>query len=203
MADHTFLQMTNGSIKEIDPVDETMNMIAKHRTFRPNSFADVSYHASKEQSPEYVKMTRDNDEVTAYMEEFEKTDAQNVQIDSESDSESSDDDTMHVQMPHENDTEDIADTVTPDNYNHKHSKEWNNLVEKKAREMEAEEAIQKNMKLKAKQAKEEAAQKAARERAREHQSKLMQLEREEHNKRFKNPSVDFAEMYSGMSPSFV
>jgi len=88
--------MTNGSIKEIDPVDETMNMIAKHRTFRPNSFADVSYHASKEQSPEYVKMTRDNDEVTAYMEEFEKTDAQNVQIDSESDSESSDDDTMHV-----------------------------------------------------------------------------------------------------------
>jgi len=27
MEDHTFLQMTNGSIKEIDPVDETMNMI--------------------------------------------------------------------------------------------------------------------------------------------------------------------------------
>ena len=27
MADHTFLQMSNGSIKEIDPVDETMNMI--------------------------------------------------------------------------------------------------------------------------------------------------------------------------------
>jgi hypothetical protein len=41
MEEHTFLQMTNGSIKEIDPVDETMNMIKNHRTFRPGSFADV------------------------------------------------------------------------------------------------------------------------------------------------------------------
>ena len=41
MEDHTFLQMTNGSIKEIDPVDETMNMIKSHEAFRPNSFADV------------------------------------------------------------------------------------------------------------------------------------------------------------------
>lgn len=44
-------------------------------------------------------------------------------------------------MPHENDTEDIADSVTPDNYNHGHSKEWNNLVEKKAKEMEDLEQI--------------------------------------------------------------
>ena len=86
-------------------------------------------------------MTKDNDEVTAYMEEFAKTDAQNVQLDSESesDSESSDEEPMHVQMPHENDTEDIADAVTPNNYNAKHSKEWNALVEKKAKEMEDEE----------------------------------------------------------------
>jgi len=27
MEEHTFLQMTNGSIREIDPIDETMNMI--------------------------------------------------------------------------------------------------------------------------------------------------------------------------------
>jgi len=44
MDDHMFLQMSNGSIKEIDPVDETMNMIQNQRSFRPNSFADVSYH---------------------------------------------------------------------------------------------------------------------------------------------------------------
>ena len=67
--EHTFLQMTNGSIKEIDPVDETMNMIKNHRSFRPGRFADVSYHHSQEHSPEYIKYTRDNDEVTALMEE--------------------------------------------------------------------------------------------------------------------------------------
>lgn len=88
-------------------------------------------------------MTTDNDEVTRYMEEFEKEDHQNVQLDSESSSDSdSDDDTMHVQMiPHERDTEDIADTETPDNYDHNHSKEWNELVNKKAKEMEDQEQI--------------------------------------------------------------
>jgi hypothetical protein len=46
---------------------------------------------------------------------------------------------MHVQMPHENDTEDITDAANPENYDHRHSKEWNKLVEKKAKEMEDEE----------------------------------------------------------------
>ena len=54
---------------------------------------------------------------------------------------SSDDDAMHVQMPHENDTEDIADSVTPDNFDHHHSKEWNQLVDKKAKEMDDLEQI--------------------------------------------------------------
>jgi hypothetical protein len=70
--------MSNGSIKEVDPVEETMNLIEKERAFRPNSFADVSYHSQADHSPEYIKMTKDNDEVTAYMEEFAKTDAQNI-----------------------------------------------------------------------------------------------------------------------------
>lgn len=150
-------------------------------------------------------MTRDNDEVNSYMEEFAKTDAQNVQLDSESDSESdsSDEEPLQVQMPHENDTEDIAEAVTPDNYDHKHSKSWNMLVEKKAQEMEDEEKIQINMKKKAKQAKEEAALKAARDKANAHKTRLMQLERKERNKRFKNPSVDFAEMYGSMSPDLL
>ena len=106
-------------------------------------------------------------------------------------------------MPHENDTEDIAGDVSPENYDHKHSKSWNELVEKKAQEMEDEEKIQINMKKKAKQAKEEAVAKAARDKAREHQTKLMQLERREHNKKFKNPSVDFSELYGSMAPDLV
>jgi hypothetical protein len=32
-------------------------------------------HSAQEHSPEYIKMTKDNDEVNAYMEEFAKTDA--------------------------------------------------------------------------------------------------------------------------------
>jgi len=59
------------------------------------------------------------------------------------------------------------------------------------------------MKKKAKQAKEEAAAKAARDKAREHQNKLMQLERTEKNKKFKNPSVDFGELYGSMAPDLV
>lgn len=76
-------------------------------------------------------------------------------------------------MPHENDTEDIAEATNPENYDHKHSKAWNQLVDKKAQEMEDLEAIQVNMKKKAKQAKEDAATKAARERANEHQTRLV------------------------------
>lgn len=52
MSDHTYLQMSNGSIKEIDPVDETMNMISNHRSFRPNSFADRTFHEAHEFTPE-------------------------------------------------------------------------------------------------------------------------------------------------------
>lgn len=106
-------------------------------------------------------------------------------------------------MPHENDTEDIAEATNPENYDHRHSKEWNRLVEKKAKEMEDLEQIQINMKKKAKQAKEEAAAKAARDRANAHRNKLMQLERKEHDRRFKNPSVDFSEMYGSMAPDLL
>jgi len=106
-------------------------------------------------------------------------------------------------MPHENDTEDIAEATNPENYDHKHSKAWNELVDKKAQEMDDLEAIQVNMKKKAKQAKEDAAAKAARERANEHQTRLMQLEKKARNLKFKNPSVDFGELYGTMAPDLL
>ena len=56
--------MTNGTIKEIDPIDETMNMIQNHRTFRSGSYAEIASNAVFDHSPEYIKMTKDNDEVT-------------------------------------------------------------------------------------------------------------------------------------------
>lgn len=69
----------------------------------------------------------------------------------ESDSESSDsDDDNLMMMPHENDTEDIAMEVNPQNNDRAHSKAWNEQVERKAKEMEDEEQILINMKKKAK-----------------------------------------------------
>ena len=59
------------------------------------------------------------------------------------------------------------------------------------------------MKKKAKQAKEDAARRAARDRANEHRNRLMQLERKEHEAKFKNPSVDFSEMYGSMAPDLL
>lgn len=59
-------------------------------------------------------------------------------------------------IPHEDDTEDIATDLNPDNFDHRHSKEWNALVEKKALEMEQQEQIKENTKIAAKKAKEDA-----------------------------------------------
>lgn len=41
---------------------------------------------------------------------------------------------------------------------------------------------------------------AAKEKAEAHRHRLMQLETKESNKKFKNPSVDFGELYSSMVP---
>jgi len=127
-----------------------------------------------------------------------------VQLESDSDSDSSDDDEpMHVMIPHEGDTEDIFEGVNPENYDHRHSKSWNALVDKKAKEMEDLEQMQINMKKKAKQSKEEAELKAAKLRAKEHQTKLMQMKAEKHAQIFKNPDVNFSEMYGSMSPDLL
>jgi uroporphyrinogen-III decarboxylase len=81
-------------------------------------------------------MRKNANEVQSIMDEQARNDAQNVQLD-ESDSESSDSDeddqnvqihvnsAIHSKIPHEGDTEDIAVDVSPDNYDHRHSKQWN------------------------------------------------------------------------------
>jgi len=66
-------------------------------------------------------------------------DAQNVQL-------------SYNHISHETDTEDIADDVSPSNYDAHHSKAWNDAVEKKAIELENEMKIEENMKLSQKKA---------------------------------------------------
>lgn len=55
------------------------------------------------------------------------------------------DDKVFVEMPHEDDTEDLAVSVNPEGYDHHHSKAWNQLVEQRATEMEQEMTISENL----------------------------------------------------------
>lgn len=68
--------------------------------------------------------------------------------------------TSYNHISHSDDTEDIADTVNPSNYDVHHSKEWNNAVELKALELENEMKIEDNMKISKKKAKVDAQKKA-------------------------------------------
>jgi len=122
------------------------------------------------------------DDVADIMDDQAKEE-QNVQLD-ESDSDSSEDegDDVHsafvqLRMPHEGDTEDIAGGLDPDNYDHRHSKEWNMLVEKKALDLENQEQIEINEKKAKKKAIVDAKQKAALAQAKSKRERLVQLEK--------------------------
>ena len=75
------------------------------------------------------------------------------------------DDKVFVEMPHEDDTDDLAATVNPDGYDHHHSKQWNMLVEQRAEEMEQEMTISENLDKASKKAAADAQRKAATARA--------------------------------------
>lgn len=48
-------------------------------------------------------------------------------------------------ISHDKDTEDIADEVSPTNYDFRHSKAWNDEVDRQALEIENEIKIEENM----------------------------------------------------------
>lgn len=64
LSDQSFIQMSNGSIREIDPVDDTMRLIQKNDKFRPGSYAEINANSKYEMSPLDIKETRDSNEVT-------------------------------------------------------------------------------------------------------------------------------------------
>jgi len=53
----------------------------------------------------------------------------------------------YERIPHENDTDDVQTEGTDMQYNHRHSKEWNEEVNKKAMEIENEIKIEENIKV--------------------------------------------------------
>ena len=72
------------------------------------------------------------------------------------------DDTSEVMLfySHDNDTEDIAEDVSPDMYDHHHSKMWNEAVSKKALELEQTMKIEENIEESKIKAKDEAERRA-------------------------------------------
>ena len=107
---------------------------------------------------------------------------------------------LSVDMPHEADTEDIAFDVGPEAYDYHHSKMWNHEVDNKAMEFENEIKIQENLKKSKEKAKQDAQRKAAVAKANAKKQQLVQAAQKIHDAKYKNPSIDLSELYSGMVP---
>lgn len=76
---------------------------------------------------------------------------------------------------HANDTDDIAEDLSPDMYDHHHSKMWNEMVSKKALELEQTIKIEDNIEESKIKAKEEAERRAAIVKFNEEQEKKKML----------------------------
>lgn len=111
--------------------------------------------------------------------------------------------TDYERIPHENDTDDVTTDNVDYQYNHKHSKGWNEEVNKKAMEIENEIKIEENMKLAQKKAAEDAKIKAEQERVRKAEEKRKKLEQEQKERalakdQINKRTVDLGELYHGI-----
>lgn len=105
-------------------------------------------------------------------------------------------------IPHENDTDDVAIDNLDFGYNKRHSKQWNEEVNKKAEAIENEIKIQENLKVSEKKAKEDAKRKAEQEKIRKAEEKRKQLEEEQRKRALGNgpnkKTIDLGELYGGL-----
>jgi vacuolar-type H+-ATPase catalytic subunit A/Vma1 len=109
---------------------------------------------------------------------------------------------MHI--PHADDTEDIVDD-SEKAYDHHHSKEWNNLVEKKAQELEDDMKAEEAQKVADKQAAEAAKRKAIEEKAKAEAEKRKQAQQlaQQKTQKVKVQTVDFNDIYTGITPDEI
>lgn len=105
-------------------------------------------------------------------------------------------------IPHENDTEDVIPDASDDiQYNNKHSKLWNDTVNKKAKELDDLMQAQETAVLAQKQAKKDAELKKADEsRKRAMEAKKREQMARENALHDSKRTVDFSELYSNMVP---
>jgi hypothetical protein len=107
---------------------------------------------------------------------------------------------------HENDTDDIAIELNPDEFDNHHSRMWNMQVQHAQAALEKQMEIEENMEKAKERAKEEAKLKAAQVKAEQERQKLAAEEAKKHpvlvqkpkGPTTKNPTVDLAEMYAGV-----
>jgi len=110
----------------------------------------------------------------------------------------------YTHIPHADDTEDIIDDDEK-SYDHHHSKEWNALVDQKSQELENEMKIEENTKIAAKKAAEEAKRKAIEEKAKQEAEKRKKAQElaQQKTKKVKVQTVDFNDIYSGITPDEI
>jgi len=77
----------------------------------------------------------------------------------------------YERIPHERDTDDVLTDGQDFQYNQRHSRSWNDEVNKKAMEIENEFKIEENMKISQKKAEEDAKRKAQEEKVRKAEEK--------------------------------
>ena len=110
------------------------------------------------------------------------------------------DDKVFAQMPHEDDTDDLAVSVNPDQYDHHHSKRWNQLVEQRAEEMEQEMTITENLAKAEKKAAADAQRKAAVARA-EKLKRQQEAKRKEYPAPNPHQTIDLGQLYGPIATS--
>ena len=137
-----------------------------------------------------------NEEVIQLMQQQAKEDkipdAMNVQLD-------------YAHIPHAEDTEDVYDDGQDSSYDHHHSKEWNNMVQKKADELEDMMKTEEQDKINAKKAAEEAKRKAIEEKAKQEAEKRKKAQElaQHKNVKAKIQTVDFNDIYTGITPDEI
>jgi len=111
----------------------------------------------------------------------------------------------YVHIPHADDTEDVYDDGQDQSYDHHHSKEWNNMVQKKADELENEMKIEENEKIASKKSAEDSKRKAIEEKARMEADKRKKAQElaQHKNVKAKVQTVDFNDIYSGITPDEI
>lgn len=138
------------------------------------------------------KLQELSEEIQGIMDEQAHEDSMNVQL-------------GYTHIPHADDTEDILDEDQEGTYDHHHSKEWNALVDKKAEELENFMKEEEQNKIKAKKAAEEAKRKAIEDKARQEAEKRKKAQElaQQKTKKVRIQTVDFNDIYSGITPDEI